>query len=129
MLNFDFLKRALGIVFPPHFMHDFSHSSHQKIDSNSRTFQHFFSLFPGHFVYQSSRTFPGLSSKFQDFPGILWSCMNSNNKISLLQNENIHLVEEAAPSTVNKKINTIRNIYILYYYDDLSLLEIDPLYY
>ena len=26
---------------------------------------------------------------FQDFPGLLWSCTNSNNKIYFLQNKNI----------------------------------------
>ena len=24
ILDFDFLEKGLGIVFPPHFMHDFS---------------------------------------------------------------------------------------------------------
>ena len=44
----------------------------KKNDSNSRTLQDFFFTF--------SRTFPRLSTKFQDFRGLLRSCTNSNNK-------------------------------------------------
>ena len=63
----------------------------KKTDSNSRTFQDFFHFFQD-FLHQSSRTFPGLSRKRQDFPGGLRSSTNSNNKISFLQDKNIHPV-------------------------------------
>ena len=51
----------------------------KKVDSNYRTFQEFFYFFQD-FLHQSSRTFLGLSTKFQDFPGLLRSCTNSHNK-------------------------------------------------
>ena len=58
----------------------------KKIDSNYRTFHNF----PGLFLI-FSRTFcikvPWL---FQDFPVLLRSCTNSNNKIYFLQNKHIH---------------------------------------
>ena len=56
-----------------------------QIPGLSRTFLNFFQ----DFLHQSCRTFPGLSTKFQDFPGFLQSCMNSNNKISFLQNKSM----------------------------------------
>ena len=93
----------------------------KKIDSNSRTFQDFFSLFPGLFaakVQDYSRTFNEIRS-----------CMNSNN-IYFLQNKNIHPVvyrnNGSFYSKCKKQIPFV--IYIIYYYIDLSLLEIDPLY-
>ena len=92
----------------------------KKIDSNSRTFQDFFSLFPGLFaakVQDYSRTFNEIRS-----------CMNSN--IYFLQNKNIHPVvyrnNGSFYSKCKKQIPFV--IYIIYYYIDLSLLEIDPLY-
>ena len=62
----------------------------KNIGSNSRTFKDFFSFFQD-LLHQSSRTFPGLSTKFQNFPGLLRSCTNSKT-ISFLQNKNIHPV-------------------------------------
>ena len=47
-----------------------------QITGLSRNFFHFFQ----DFLHQSSRTFLGLSTKFQDFPGLLRSCTNSHNK-------------------------------------------------
>ena len=74
----------------------------KKNDSNSRTFQDFFSLFPG------------LSAKFQDFPELSGSCTNSNNKLPFLQNKNIHpVVYITAPSTVKAKINIFGNTYYI----------------
>ena len=67
------------------------HGSHQKNWFKFQDFPGLFSHFSQDFL-QSSRTFPGLLTKFQAFPGILWSCTNSNNKISLFQNKNKHLV-------------------------------------
>ena len=76
--------------------------------------------------------------KFQDFPrlfftfpGLLWSCTNINNKISFLQNKNIHSVvyrnNSSFYSKSKKWISPL--IYIMYYYIHFSLMEIDPLYY
>ena len=59
-----------------------------RIPGLSRTFFQFFQ----DFLHQSSRTFPALSTEFQDFPGLLPRRTNSNNKISSLQNKNIHPV-------------------------------------
>ena len=47
----------------------------QKTDSNSTTFQDFFSLFQD-FLHQSSTTFTGSLTKFQDFPGLSRNCAN-----------------------------------------------------
>ena len=103
------------------FYHVYTWFPPKKIDSNSRTFQDFFSLFPGLFaakVQDYSRTFNEIRS-----------CMNSNN-IYFLQNKNIHPVvyrnNGSFYSKCKKQIPFV--IYIIYYYIDLSLLEIDPLY-
>ena len=71
-----------------HFFQDFLHQSFKTFPGLSRTFFHFFQ----DFLHQHPKTFPGLSTKFQDFPGLLHSCTNSSNKISFLQNKNIHPV-------------------------------------
>ena len=36
MLNFGFLEKKLGIVFPPHFVYDFSRKIFLKLYSSSR---------------------------------------------------------------------------------------------
>ena len=69
-------------------LHGFPPKKLFQIPGLSRNFFHFFH----DFLHQSSKTIPGLSTKVQDFPGLLQSCTNSNNKISFLQNKNIHPV-------------------------------------
>ena len=74
----------------------------KKIDSNSRTFQDFFHFFQD-FWHQSSRTFPGLLTKFQDFSGFLRSYANSSNKIYFLQNKNTQPVVYINNNSFNSK--------------------------
>ena len=78
-LFFVGLTNSYSTCFPPKLI---------QFPGLSKTFFHFFQ----DFLHQSSRTFPELSTKFQDFPGFLRSYTNSNNKISFLQNKNIQPV-------------------------------------
>ena len=50
-----------------------------------RAFLYFFQ----DFLHQSSSTFPGISTNFQGFSGLLRSCTISKNKNSFLRNKNI----------------------------------------
>ena len=73
-----------------------------QIPGLSKTFFHFFQVF----FHQSSRTFPGLLTKFQDLAEHLQSCSNSKNKISFLQNKNIHpIVNNSSFYSENKNKN------------------------
>ena len=82
-----------------------------QISGLSRTIFHFFQ----DFLHKHPKTFPGLSTEFQDFPGLLHSCTNSSNKISFLQNKNIHpAIFINNSSFYSKSKNKYLSLYILY---------------